>query len=176
MKLIKNSFRNLSFRNQLKVLLIVSCIFSTLLAIFGTLMILPVLFEKEPASFLAALHNFAEYRSFVYLLILVTLLAMTFSSLVGILISYRLMGIIFQPITNLTAAVNSAHEENNYEVRAETQKRDELGQLILNFNTMLDRFKQINQELKQSNEDLKQKVAQHRDAEKQLKATHNQLL
>ena len=176
MRLIKNSFRNLSFRNQLKVLLIVSCVFSTLLAIFGTLMILPVLFESEPASIFSALTNIAEYRSFIYLLILVTLLAMTFSSLVGILISYRLMSVIFQPITNLTAAVNSAHEENNYDVRAETQKRDELGQLIINFNTMLDRFKQINQELKQSNEDLKQKVTQHRDAEKQLKATHNQLL
>jgi len=84
--------------------------------------------------------NLVNYFSWVGLIILVC-----FG--LGLIVSTRLHRLISTPILELTRATKKVSEENKCKVRIPNNRNDELGNLIDNFNNMLEQIEIRNQKL-----------------------------
>jgi nitrate/nitrite-specific signal transduction histidine kinase len=85
-------------------------------------------------------------------LLLVASLAVTF------VLSSVLQRIITRPIFNLARTAKTVSQEKNYRVRAQKESRDELGQLMDDFNEMLDQIEHRDVALRCANDDLEKRV------------------
>src|SRR6202521_1273589 len=90
----------------------------------------------------------------IYFGVLVGSLAVVF------VLSHRLQRVISEPIRELaeTAATFSAHE--NFSMRATKRSNDEIGVLVDQFNSMLDRLQQRDVSLQQARDGLEKSVAE----------------
>ncbi|MGB5541086.1 MAG: EAL domain-containing protein [Gammaproteobacteria bacterium] len=84
--------------------------------------------------------------------------------LVSLLVAYSLSAqmqhIITAPLFRLSTIARRISTERNYSLRAGGQSSDELGALVLDFNTMLDEIQARDEKLKIHQEELEARVAQ----------------
>lgn len=84
--------------------------------------------------------------------------------LVSLLVAYSLSAqmqhIITSPLFRLSAIARRISTEKNYSLRVGGEGRDELGNLILDFNTMLDEIQARDEKLKRHQEELEARVVQ----------------
>lgn len=95
-----------------------------------------------------------RFKIFSIVLFLIFLLA----SIVAIFLSIRLQGFISNPILNLTELAENITRNKDYSLRANTDRRDEVGKLIAAFNHMLDTLDQQNKDLIDAKKMLEEKV------------------
>ena len=82
------------------------------------------------------------------------------SLLVTFLLSAQLQRIITDPLLRLSAIARQVRTEKNYSVRVVGGGKDELGNLINDFNTMLDEIQSRDNELNEHRQKLEERVAQ----------------
>jgi len=90
-------------------------------------------------------------------IVVVVLLA---SLLVTFTLSTRLQRIITDPLLKLSAIARQIKNEKNYSLRVIGEGRDELGNLITDFNTMLDEIQSRDNELRENRSQLEERVMQ----------------
>ena len=82
------------------------------------------------------------------------------SLLVTFVLSAQLQRIITDPLLRLSAIARQVSTEKNYAVRVIGEGKDELGNLITDFNTMLDEIQLRDNELRENRLQLEERVAQ----------------
>ena len=82
------------------------------------------------------------------------------SLLVTFVLSAQLQRIITDPLLRLSAIARQVSTEKNYAVRVIGEGKDELGNLITDFNTMLDEIQLRDNELRDNRLQLEERVAQ----------------
>ncbi|MGP0566975.1 MULTISPECIES: ATP-binding protein [unclassified Nitrospina] len=80
------------------------------------------------------------------------------SLLVSFLISARVQSTVSAPILHLAEIVNRVSKEQNFSIRVERDREDELGFLVNQFNVMLGQIQERDQALLQAHEELEAKV------------------
>jgi diguanylate cyclase (GGDEF)-like protein len=86
------------------------------------------------------------------------------SLLVAFTLSSQLQHIITAPLMRLSTIARRISIERNYSLRVQGEGRDELGSLIVDFNTMLDEIETRDAKLKRHKQELEERVA-HRTQE-----------
>jgi diguanylate cyclase (GGDEF)-like protein len=94
------------------------------------------------------------------------------SLLVTFLLSAQLQRIITDPLLRLSAIARQVRTEKNYSVRVVGGGKDELGNLINDFNTMLDEIQSRDNELNEHRQKLEERVAQRT---RELESANSQL-
>jgi diguanylate cyclase (GGDEF)-like protein len=84
----------------------------------------------------------------------------TVSLLVTFVLSAQLQRFITDPLLRLSAIARQISTEKNYAVRVIGEGKDELGNLITDFNTMLDEIQSRDNELREHRLKLEERVAQ----------------
>jgi diguanylate cyclase (GGDEF)-like protein len=82
------------------------------------------------------------------------------SMLVTFVLSTRLQRIITDPLLRLSAIARQVRTENNYSLRVSGENEDELGNLITDFNAMLDEIQSRDNELMEHRAMLEERVIQ----------------
>jgi diguanylate cyclase (GGDEF)-like protein len=82
------------------------------------------------------------------------------SLLVTFILSARLQRIITDPLLRLSAIARQIRIEKNYSLRVIGESRDELGNLITDFNAMLDEIQSRDDELRENRTRLEERVTQ----------------
>jgi len=82
------------------------------------------------------------------------------SVLVTFVLSTRLQRIITDPLLRLSAIARQVRTENNYSLRVSGENEDELGNLITDFNAMLDEIQSRDNELMEHRAMLEERVMQ----------------
>jgi len=95
-----------------------------------------------------------RFKIFSIVLFLIFLLA----SIVAIFLSIRIQGFISNPILNLTSLAEKITKNKDYSLRANPDRKDEVGKLMLAFNLMLDTLDQQNKDLVDAKQMLEEKV------------------
>jgi signal transduction histidine kinase/ActR/RegA family two-component response regulator len=94
--------------------------------------------------------------------------------LVALVISGRLAQLIARPVANLAAATQRVAESNDYRMRVSSHSEDEIGQLVHDFNNMLEQIEKRDDELESYRESLEVQVetrtAELRDAKERAEA------
>ncbi|MBT8121923.1 MAG: EAL domain-containing protein, partial [Gammaproteobacteria bacterium] len=89
------------------------------------------------------------------------------SLLLAFVLSSQLQRVITDPLLGLSAIARRVSTEKNFALRVNGRGRDELGNLIGDFNTMLEEIEQRDDQLKKHQMELEQRVAQRtRELEK----------
>jgi diguanylate cyclase (GGDEF)-like protein len=87
-------------------------------------------------------------------------LVLVASLLVTFVLSAQLQRIITDPLLRLSAIARQVSTEKNYAVRVIGEGQDEIGNLITDFNTMLDEIQLRDNELRENRLQLEERVAQ----------------
>ncbi len=109
-----------------------------------------------------------RFTAFTVVMLLIVLLV----GIVTVAVSSKIQALISAPLLALTRTANTIKQCKNYSLRAETDRQDELGQLVQAFNAMLDTIEQQNCALLHANEHLEDEV-QARTTE--LRASNREL-
>ncbi len=86
-------------------------------------------------------------------------LVFIFSLFVAFILSARMQRFITDPLLKLSAVARKVTTDKNYSLRAAGSSRDELGNLILDFNEMLDQIQLRDNELENNKLELEERVA-----------------
>ena len=105
-------------------------------------------------SDMEAVHERLNWFLGIVALVLVASLLVTF------LLSAQLQRIITDPLLRLSAIARQVSTEKNYAVRVIGNGKDELGNLITDFNTMLDEIQLRDNELRENRLQLEERVTQ----------------
>jgi len=105
-------------------------------------------------SDMEAVHKRLNWFLGIVALVLVASLLVTF------LLSAQLQRIITDPLLRLSAIARQVSTEKNYAVRVIGNGKDELGNLITDFNTMLDEIQLRDNELRENRLQLEERVTQ----------------
>jgi signal transduction histidine kinase/CheY-like chemotaxis protein len=89
---------------------------------------------------------YARLRQYVRIMAVVLLVA----SIVVLVISTRLQGVISQPLLKLSETARTVSDKKDYSVRAQNQGNDEVGVLIDSFNEMLAQIQKRDTELQEA--------------------------
>jgi signal transduction histidine kinase/DNA-binding response OmpR family regulator len=81
------------------------------------------------------------------------------ASLVGLVLSAQLQSVISTPILHLARVARRVSAEKDYGIRALSQNEDELGELVEDFNDMLQQIQRQDSELKLHRDHLEEEVA-----------------
>jgi len=92
--------------------------------------------------------------------LVISALVLLASLLVTFILSAQLQRIITDPLLRLSAIARQVRTEKNYAVRVIGDGKDELGNLINDFNTMLDEIQLRDNELRENRLKLEERVAQ----------------
>ncbi|CAI2719293.1 ATP-binding protein [Nitrospina watsonii] len=91
------------------------------------------------------------------------------SLLVTFFLSSRLQGMVSNPILHLTETVNRISKEQNFSIRAEKDREDELGFLVNQFNAMLGQIQERDRALLKAHDELEAKVEERtRDLQREI--------
>jgi diguanylate cyclase (GGDEF)-like protein len=86
-------------------------------------------------------------------------LVLVFSLFVAFVLRARLQRLITDPLLKLSAIARQVTTDKNYSLRATGSSRDELGNLIMDFNEMLDQIQLRDNELEVNKLELEKRVA-----------------
>ncbi len=119
----------------------------------------PIVYENDPIgivylrSDMSAVHDRLSWFLWIVAVVLVTSLIFAFA------LSTQLQRIITDPLLRLSAIARRISTEKNFGLRVAGHGRDELGNLIGDFNTMLDEIQTRDQQLKEHQVELEERVA-----------------
>jgi two-component system, sensor histidine kinase and response regulator len=109
------------------------------------------LYIKADVSFLRM-----RTLSYTFAVILIILI----SAIAAALMSQRLQGIIAGPVMNLALTARLVSKEKDYAIRARRQSRDEIGELVDEFNEMLSQIEVRDRALQEAHDHLEDRVDQ----------------
>jgi PAS domain S-box-containing protein len=89
----------------------------------------------------------------------ISALIISFSVLITVLVSTRLLGLITRPILQLAGIAATVTTQKDYSIRAIAQWNDEVGVLVNSFNSMLERIQQRDVAIQKANDELEERVA-----------------
>ncbi|HEY3216094.1 MAG TPA: response regulator [Candidatus Eisenbacteria bacterium] len=115
--------------------------------------------DQEQVGTVYIRSDLEEIRSRFLSYALIAALVLLAASLVALILSSRLQGVVAKPVMNLVAAAREVTERRNYAARATKHGDDELGTLIDAFNGMLGQIEQRDDQLRRHRDDLEQEVA-----------------
>jgi len=115
---------------------------------------LPIFEQNEPIGMLYAVTNLNKLKKRVYKIVFVLLIGMIFFFLAAFFVSRRMQRTIYEPFFNLGRTAREITEFGDYSVRVDRPSRDEIGDLIGNFNMMLDAIQERDNELHQHRHNL----------------------
>jgi two-component system NtrC family sensor kinase len=118
---------------------------------------------------------------------LIMALVMTGASLCSFIVTWRLQKAISGPVLHLSGVMARVTAGHDYSVRAVPVGNDELGSLIVGFNTMLGQIQAQDHALQEGREKLEKRVeerthelkaeaGEHRRAKEELERVHRQLM
>ncbi|TAK03146.1 MAG: PAS domain S-box protein [Candidatus Manganitrophaceae bacterium] len=99
-----------------------------------------------------------EVRLKRYAMIVAGVFVLSMTAAYGV--SSRLQGMISNPLLHLAQTAKTVSEEKNYSVRAVTENRDEIGQLVQTFNEMLAQIQERDDALRKASDELEQRVTE----------------
>ena len=106
--------------------------------------------EERPLGKLCIEDNLEEIRA-LFSYYIFGIIGLTLFSLFGIYaISKRLQNLISTPITELTDALKHVSEKKDFSIRIDTDRKDEIGQLVNAFNYMLDQIEARDNQIRAS--------------------------
>ncbi len=113
----------------------------------------------------------ARRRAAAFIGIMAVVLAVTFLLALGL--SMRLQRLISRPLLELRSRAQSVTEGHRYDVRGRPESDDEIGQLVHQFNAMMDEIEERDRALRGERENLEREVT-HRTSE--LRAANARLM
>lgn len=96
----------------------------------------------------------AQINDYIKIAILMTVIAIFVSTTIAVL----LQGLISRPIVHLANVANHIREQQDYSVRVNLRRGDEMGSLFLAFNAMLNQIEESKNELRDANDMLEDRV------------------
>jgi len=110
----------------------------------------------------------------------IVLVAMLISSIVALLITFRLQRLVSEPILRLAKTAKKVSSEKDYSIRVDFNSRDETGILVDQFNDMLDQIQErdlallkahneLEERVKDRTKELEYEIAERKTAEHQIK-------
>lgn len=105
----------------------------------------------------------------------ITLTVLGASLLISFLVSNLLQRYITLPILRLKEVAQRITETHDYGLRAEVYGRDEVGELVMDFNSMIQRIDQSAREVQQARDALATEVADKSRANEELERAMNSL-
>jgi len=120
----------------------------------------PIFRGEDRIGTLYGVTNLNKLKAQVSKTVLVLAGGMIFFFLVAYLVSRRMQRSIYEPFLNLARTARDITEFGAYSVRVDRPSRDEIGDLIGNFNTMLDAVQIRDNELHQHRHNLELLVEQ----------------
>jgi signal transduction histidine kinase/DNA-binding NarL/FixJ family response regulator len=117
-------------------------------------------YEDGEAGTLAIRADLHELFAKIGWFSLSAMLAMLISILLVTPLRRHMQTTITRPLFTLVEAINNVRAKGDYGVRVETERQDELGQLINGFNEMLKGIKERDQKLEQHSQELEGQVQQ----------------
>ena len=114
----------------------------------------PILLQDKNIGVLYLLSNTGRMTAHVLNSLLLLVLSMVVVLALTALVSTRLQGIITRPVRLLASTARDISENGDYSLRVEKLTDDEIGQLIDDFNTMLNGIQERDAELQQHRHNL----------------------
>ena len=120
----------------------------------------PVVYEGEQAgivyirSDMQVVHERLGWFLRIVAIVLLVSLAITF------VLSAQMLRIITDPLLRLSEIARKITTDKNYSLRVVDQSKDEIGNLIIDFNAMLDEIQSRDKELNEHKSNLEERVAQ----------------
>ena len=108
----------------------------------------PIVFNGEIIGTICIQSDLEELYGFLKRSVIVLMITMIIASFIAYLLSSRLQRIISAPISHLAATARMISEGEDYNVRANKEGEDELGQLTDAFNDMLGQIQQRDKDLR----------------------------
>lgn len=118
----------------------------------------PIRLDNERIGTIYLQFDMSPLYDFLLKHALVVIAVLGFASLVALVLSSRLQGMISGPVAHLAEMVRAVTEKYDYSVRAVKSGQDELGLLTDGFNEMLVRIQERDAALQKAREDLEERV------------------
>jgi signal transduction histidine kinase/DNA-binding response OmpR family regulator len=112
----------------------------------------------ENTGAIAILSDFSQLHAKMKRFREISLLVLLVSLLATVIVSKRLVGLITEPILQLTGLAERVSTKEDYTLRAVAIGEDELGKLVGSFNQMLERIQERDLALNSAKEDLEVRV------------------
>ena len=119
-----------------------------------------IIYEGEQIGVVYLRSDMEAVHERLILFLGIVALVLIVSLLVTFVLSAQLQRIITDPLLRLSAIARQVSTEKNYSVRVIGEGKDELGNLITDFNTMLDEIQSRDNELRENRLQLEERVAQ----------------
>ncbi len=120
----------------------------------------PIIFNGEKVGVLYVQSNLQAMYEHLEHLLAIMISAMIVASLLALLISSRLQEVILSPLVNLTNVATRISHSQDYSLRADGHRQDEIGTLIDGFNAMLQEIQNRDTELEQHRSHLSDMVTE----------------
>lgn len=135
----------------------------------------PVMLDKSPIGRIYISQNLDELWNSLKLLVEVVLVVFLVALLLSLLAASAMQRFITQPLLRLTATTQKVTETRDYGLRAPPSGKDEVGQLVGHFNTMLAEIEARDDEVLKARGKLEKQVAETNQANAELQNTLKQL-
>jgi signal transduction histidine kinase len=119
----------------------------------------PIRSEGERIGMVYIQSDLSEMRQRLKRYALIVFVVLGVSLLAARSVAAKLQRMVSDPILRLAETARTVSEEKNYSVRAATDNRDELGQLVQTFNEMLSQIQNRDDALQKAHDELEQRVA-----------------
>lgn len=146
----------------------------------------PVTVEDNFAGIVCLRSTLSNLYSTLKWNIIVVICMMLLVSVLIYFVSFRLQGVISEPILDLADVAKTISQKKEYSIRVDKQTKDEIGSLITAFNDMLEQIQQrdialvganelLEEKVKERTADLSAEVAVRRKTEEKLAQTVKKL-
>jgi len=135
-------------------------------------LITPIIQDNEQIGHVYLRSDIKQVEERLLLYLGIVIAVMFVSLLIAFLLSARLQRLITDPLLSLSATARQVTTDKNYSLRATGSDGDELGNLVMDFNEMLDQIQVRDNELKANKLELEERV---RDRTIELEAANEEL-
>ena len=134
-----------------------------------------VVLDGERLGALILAQNLSVLTSTLKAQVQLTVLVLGASLVLSFLIGWWLQRDLIRPLLNLTQTARQVTESRDYSLRAPEASRDEVGQLVGDFNTMLSEIERQSAEIRRARDALAQQVEDKSRANAELESALQQL-
>ncbi len=114
----------------------------------------PIIFKDKHLGTVYIRSDLQAFHERLYWAAWIVFSILLVSLLLAYLLASHLQKVITGPVYGLLEAMRRVSDENNYHVRETVPGKDELGQLVQGFNSMLDKIEQRDRELARANDEI----------------------